>query len=94
MLRTHQTFSKEKYEAHDPGINPFHSSHSSLLEGVGGGEGELEPCLGGGGEFKRTHTHTHKRTHAHTNARTHTQTHTHTHTHKNKKKKNKKTILQ
>ena len=32
------------------------STHSSLLEGTGG---ELEPYLGGGGEFERTHAHPH-----------------------------------
>ena len=32
------------------------STHSSLLEGTGG---ELEPYMGGGGEFERTHAHPH-----------------------------------
>ena len=78
MLRTHQTFSKEKYQAHDPGINPFtHLTHPYLRAwGEGKGNWNLAWVVVGN---LNVHTHTHKRTH------------THTHTHKHTKKKKKKT---
>ena len=39
MLRTHQTFSKEKYQAHDPGINPFTHLTHPYLRAWGEGKG-------------------------------------------------------
>ena len=92
MLRTHQTFSKEKYQAHDPGINPFtHLTHPYLRAwGEGKGNWNLAWVVVGNLNV-HTHTHTNARTHTQTHAHTHKRTHahTHTHTHKNKKKKQK-----
>ena len=91
MLRTHQTFSKEKYQAHDPGINPFtHLTHPYLRAwGEGKGNWNLAWVVVGNLNV-HTHTHTNARTHTQTHTHTHKRTHAHTHTHTQKQKKKTK----
>ena len=70
MLRTHQTFSKEKYQAHDPGINPFtHLTHLThpYLRAWGEGKGNWNLAWVVVGNLNvHTHTNARTRTHAHT----------------------------